>query len=244
MPDFQDYSIIDYDFFYNALRKNNALHKEYSKKYQFLGSGKFIKAYLDIETNTVLKVFRLDILMDQEHSKTISEDAIYFFNEILSPVFNNKKKLEKYLRRYIWKSSLDWAEFCFKNSSSNKHIPVVYNIEYDTEHFAYIIKTERLVHANKLKMPEIYKFLDNLSDCFYYHKNSNDKFSKYFSPYYFNMSPDKFKQYLSMVDYNEIKEISHKLKRKFKNYTVDLHSRNYMFRNIDEPVLVINDPIY
>ena len=238
-------AIVYYDEFFNyALKKNKQLHKEFSRKYVYLGSGKFIKSYYDETTNSVLKVFRLDVLLHDTHSQTIHSNATGFFSDVIFPVVENAKKTIQALRKYIWKGSLDCAEFCFKHCQDNEHLPYVHSIEYDNEHFAYIIKTEYLVHANRLGMNNIYKFMKNLTDCIHYHKESNIPFNIYYTPHHFEMNSNQFKEYIELVNYHKMKRLSAQIKRSFKNYEIDLHSRNYMFRNNEKPIIVINDPLY
>jgi hypothetical protein len=230
-------------FFNYALKKNSELHKHFATNYKYLGCGKFISAYYDEANDCVYKVFRLKVLNDRYHSLCVCENAPEFFTDIIFPVVNNGNKIISQLKKHIWKTNLDWAEFCLKNCKKNEHLPYVESIEFDSEHFAYIIKTEPLVHANKINMKHIYKFMGNLTDCIHYQREGYS-FNAFYSPYHFNMSSDIFKEYIKLIDYKKMKDLSTKMKKKFKDYSLDLHAKNYMFRNSEMPVLVINDPLY
>jgi hypothetical protein len=228
--------------FLAMIQKNNELHKEFSNIYKFIGSGKFMAAYYDAETNLVYKVFKLSVLLtDTEHSRRVTEYPEYVFDTIMNAKESKKIKL---LIEQIWKTDYNWPLFCKDNHYKIKHIPKVFEIIHYPEAFGFAYVTEHLESINKYSSNRLdYIFVRGINYCFYSRHHNKENFFDNFSPSSFSMTQDSYLKRLKYVKLKELKKLSNLIFKNFKHCQIDLHSKNVMFRKQDN-CLVINDPLY
>lgn len=223
-----------------AYKRNRALHSRLKRTYHVLGSGKFLTSYYDEKNDVVIKAFKLSVMKDKKHSLLISDDAEELFYQVFNDIIDNPEQVKDALIEYIFKTNLDWAYYCLENCRHNKHLPKVYEITIDPEHFSYVIKCERLFHLNKLNDYRIYDFASELCGNIHSHMKSNIVYpndDELISP-----ESDMFKH---LVEYDLLKELLTDISQKFSSYTLDLHSKNIMFRLAGtEMNLILNDPFY
>ena len=229
-----------------AIKKNTELHKEFASKYKFIGSGMFLNAYYDELNNCVYKVFKLSFLKNKVHSKLVSNKE-ELISKIISNILNEKKEKKKIklLISNIWKNNHDWPLFCLKKNNKYNHIPKVYDIKYHPENFSFSYTVEKLISINSFSKNKLdYTFISGIADCFNCsHTYPERSFLDYFSPDYFSMTQDSYIKRLKYVNIKELKKLSKEMKNNFSQYEIDLHSRNFMFREKDS-LLIINDPLY
>lgn len=223
-----------------AYKRNRALHNELKKTYQVLGSGKFLTSYYDEKNDIVIKAFKLSMMKDKKHSLLISEDAEELFYQVFNDIIDDSEQVREALMSYIFKTNLDWAYYCLENCSNNKHLPKVYEVKIDPEHFAYIIKCERLFHLNKLNDYRVYEFASEVCSNIHAHMKSN----------IIGELPDKLpiipsEAFSALVEPERMQALITDISNKFSSYTLDLHSKNIMFRLSGTDVdLILNDPFY
>lgn len=223
------------------LKKNKELHKEFSRQYKFLGSGKFLSSYYDEEKNLVYKVFKLSVITEDKHGSRLTEYPDFVFEKIYN--IKDSKKI-KTLINELWKTSHDWAKFCMKNNDRFKHLPKVYDIYYYPEAFGFAYSTELLVSMNKYSCNKLdYLFAEGINACFYNRHHYNKNFLSLFNPNDFSMTQDSYKKRLRYVNTKELNKLSNIIYKKFSATEIDLHSQNFMFRKEDD-FLIVNDPLY
>ena len=223
-----------------AYKRNRALHSRLSKTYQVLGSGKFLTSYYDEKNDIVIKAFKLSVMKDKKHSLLISDNAEELFYQVFNDILDDPEQVKNALTEYIFKTNLDWSYYCLENCSKNKYLPKVYEVIIDPEHFSYIIKCERLFHLNKLNDYRIYEFTSELCANIHSHMRSNIVYDNDNELVY--TYSDKFSDF---IEYNILKELITDISTKFSCYTLDLHSKNIMFRLDGAAVnLILNDPFY
>jgi len=223
-----------------AYKRNRALHNQLKKTYQVLGSGKFLTSYYDKKNDIVIKAFKLSMMKDKKHSLLISEDAEELFYQVFNDIIDDSEQVRDALTSYIFKTNLDWAYYCLENCNKNKHLPKVYEVTIDPEHFAYIIKCERLFHLNKLNDYRIYEFASEFCSNIHAHMKSN-----LICPHYNELAITPSETFSNLVEIELMTELIADISSKFFYYTLDLHSKNIMFRLTGTDVdLILNDPFY
>lgn len=223
-----------------AYKRNRALHSRLKRTYQVLGSGKFLTSYYDEKNDVVIKAFKLSVMKDKKHSLLISDDAEELFYQVFNDIMENPEQVKAALIEYIFKTNLDWAYYCLENCSKNKHLPKVYEIIIDPDHFAYIIKCERLFHLNKLNDYRIYDFANELCGNIHSHMKSNIVYE-----HDTELVKTDSEMFSDFIEYNLLEDLIADISKKFSHYTLDLHSKNIMFRLDGTHVnLILNDPFY
>ena len=223
-----------------AYKRNRALHSRLKKTYQVLGSGKFLTSYYDEKNDVVIKAFKLSVMKDKKHSLLISDDAEELFYQVFNDILDDPEQVKKALTEYIFKTNLDWAYYCLENCSKNKHLPKVYEVTIDPDNFSYIIKCERLFHLNRLNDYRIYEFTSELCANIHSHMKSN---IVYESDNELVHTPSEM--FSDFIEYPLLKALIADISNKFSYYTLDLHSKNIMFRLDGADVnLILNDPFY
>lgn len=228
------------DLLKTAYKKNKKLHRDLKKTYRVIGSGKFLTSYYDETNDIVIKAFKLSVMKDKKHSLLIGDDAEELFYQVFNGIIDSPEEVKEALTQYIFKTNLDWAYYCLEHCNKNKHLPKVYEITIDPEHFSYIIKCERLFHLNKLNDYRVYDFASELCSKIYSHMKSNITFDN--DNEIINTSSEMFSEF---IEYELLKELITDISTKFSYYTLDLHSKNIMFRLEGAAVnLILNDPFY
>lgn len=223
-----------------AYKRNRALHSRLKKTYQVLGSGKFLTSYYDEKNDVVIKAFKLSVMKDKKHSLLIGDDAEELFYQVFNDIVDDTEQVKQALIEYIFKTNLDWAYYCLENCSKNKHLPKVYEVTIDPEHFSYIIKCERLFHLNRLNDYRIYEFASELCTNIHSHMKSNIIYD-----HEDELADTPSEMFSDFIEYNLLKALIADISTKFSYYTLDLHSKNIMFRLDGTDVsLILNDPFY
>lgn len=223
-----------------AYKKNNLLHKNLKKAYRVIGTGKFLTAYYDEKNDVVIKAFKLSVMKDKKHSLLISDNAEELFYQVFNDIMDDPEQITQSLLEYIFKTNLDWSYYCLYNWERNKHLPRVYDITIDPEHFSYIIRSERLFHLNKLNDYRIYDFASELCCNIYSHMRSNIVYDR--EQELVLSESDTFG---SLIEYSLLKNLIVDLSTKFSQYTLDLHAKNIMCRLAGNQVdIILNDPFY
>lgn len=235
------------NFLTRAFKKNKELHDHLKSQYQFLGTGKFVSTYYDSENDVVIKAFRLSMLKDPYHSKTVSDEAVSLFHDLFHEVDTEKKPkvTERLLRKYIFKTNLKWAEYCCKHHEKNSHLPKIYKVDVLPEYFGYVIYGERLFHTKELNATKIYKFNSSICEIVSEYMNLGVDFKNSFNHFTFGLSENHYQRYMRYINRYEFGKLLKKLSKDFKDYTPDMHSKNIMYRiNEKDVTLILNDPFY